>query len=365
MDSDGIDDAIEDFLSSAEETTPTETPGEAGACVGSGDIVPAPGTKRKKRASPGTKKRGWCFTLNNPSIGESNDIKRIGESGLDSAAATYLVYGREVGDEGTPHLQGYIHFRSQRAFSSVKSLLGARCHIEAANGTPAQNRTYCTKDGDSDEWGDPPAQGDRTDLASLAQSVVEQSWSLEHELSKGTVDYQVLGAGLRFGKHIEDLRNIMAKKNRRQATDDMTIIWCYGPPGSGKTKWAYDNYEGAFTYPGEPGKTWFDNYNYEKVIVIDDFRGTKRVGSDADQVPTFTFSYFLRLIDRYEMQVPVKGAYKWLCATTWIITCPWHPSEAYQSSENMGQLLRRITEIKQFTGGDYDVEDVQPAIRLS
>lgn len=350
---DVYDDAIEDFLSTQSQHS-SET------------VIPAPGgTKRKQsRGSSTSKKRGWCFTINNPTLAESNALKTLGETELEKSNIDYLVYGRETGECGTPHLQGYIHCKSQRPFSTIKKFVGDRAHIEGANGTPAQNRTYCTKDDDFDEWGQVPKQGERTDLASLAKSVVETSWSLEKELSADTIDYDVVGAGLRFGRYIDDLRNTVAKKNRRQAKDNMTVIWCYGPPGSGKTKWVYDNHPDAFTYPGEPGKTWFDNYNYEKTIVIDDFRGTKRVGSDADQVPTFTFSYFLRLIDRYEMQIPVKGAYKWLCATTWIITCPWHPSEAYQSSENMGQLLRRITEIKEFTGGGYENNDNQPAITL-
>lgn len=354
---DVYDDAIEDFLSTQSQNTPETVINET--------VIPPPGrTKKRSRPSSTSKKRGWCFTINNPSLAESNALKSLGETGLQTSNVDYLIYGRETGDEGTPHLQGYIHCKSQRAFSAIKNLIGERAHIEAAKGTPDQNRRYCIKDGDFDEWGDAPKQGERTDLASLAKSVVETSWTLESALSEETIDYDVVGAGLRFGKYIEDLRNTMAKKNRRQAKDNMTVIWCYGPPGSGKTKWVYDNHPDAFTYPGEPGKTWFDNYNYEKTIVIDDFRGTKRVGSDADQVPTFTFSYFLRLIDRYEMQIPVKGAYKWLCATTWIITCPWHPSEAYQSSENMGQLLRRITEIKEFTGGGYENNDAQPAINL-
>ncbi|KAH7821972.1 putative replication-associated protein [Monocercomonoides exilis] len=76
--------------------------------------------------------RGWAFTQNNYTEAEEQEIKRI--------ECTYKVVGKEVGEMGTPHLQGYMYFKNGRGFSSIKRELPERCHIEA------------TKDEDYYEW---------------------------------------------------------------------------------------------------------------------------------------------------------------------------------------------------------------------
>ena len=85
--------------------------------------------------------RTWCFTLNNPTPEEKKYIKEN-----DLKEFSYIIVGEEVGEQGTPHLQGYIEFENQRTFKAVKKLL-PRCHIEKAKGTGKQNRDYCSKEG--------------------------------------------------------------------------------------------------------------------------------------------------------------------------------------------------------------------------
>lgn len=93
-----------------------------------------------------SKTRTYCFTINNytPAI----------EQLVQNYPHEYLIYGREVGASGTPHLQGYIRFANARSLRSVISdtaLWGA--HWEIAKGNPQQNIDYCSKEGNVYEHG--------------------------------------------------------------------------------------------------------------------------------------------------------------------------------------------------------------------
>lgn len=96
------------------------------------------------------KSRGFCFTINNYTDKQIDQL-------LDMHA-DYIVFGFEVGAKGTPHVQGYVHFATQRYASPVRRLITG-AHWEHANGTPEQNAAYCKKDGDWYEFGELPSQG--------------------------------------------------------------------------------------------------------------------------------------------------------------------------------------------------------------
>lgn len=112
------------------------------------------------------RKKQWCWTLNNPTDDEEQHLA----DAYNAGSIVYHVYGREVGDNGTPHLQGYTAFEREITFRTVKIRLGSnRLHVEATRGTPAQASDYCKKDGDFEEFGTLPttSQGRRTDLDSF------------------------------------------------------------------------------------------------------------------------------------------------------------------------------------------------------
>lgn len=111
-------------------------------------------------AAPRLQGHRWVFTLNN---WVAEDVERLRELGRRDNVR-YIVFGREVGASGTPHLQGYLHLRRHQRFRSVKNLVGNRAHLSLARGTAAQASEYCKKDGDFEEFGDLNfQQGHRTD----------------------------------------------------------------------------------------------------------------------------------------------------------------------------------------------------------
>ena len=105
--------------------------------------------------------RRWCFTLNNYSDPDVLRLRALGEAPL----IKYLVFGRETGEEGTPHLQGFVYFEAARTLLDTKLQLGGnRFHCEIARGTTEQAADYCKKDGEFEEFGTlPVTPGKRTD----------------------------------------------------------------------------------------------------------------------------------------------------------------------------------------------------------
>ncbi len=74
---------------------------------------------------------------------------------MDPADFEYLILGKEVGDEGTHHLQGYCVFKNRKQLSGAKKHW-PRAHLEIKRGTIAEAINYCKKDDDWQEWGNVP-----------------------------------------------------------------------------------------------------------------------------------------------------------------------------------------------------------------
>ena len=88
-----------------------------------------------KTISPALK---WCFTMNNYTKDDILLIVPIFNRELKS-----FIFECEVGENGTPHLQGYIHFKTKRRPFDL--------HLPSMNwikckGTEQDNITYCSKD---------------------------------------------------------------------------------------------------------------------------------------------------------------------------------------------------------------------------
>lgn len=101
-----------------------------------------------------------CFTLNNYCDEEvealCNWLDSLGDKLL------YSIVGQEIGESGTPHLQGFIslchtHLKAKdgivRWWKSQPGL--GRAHLEASRGTDFENEIYCSKDGPFITWGEP------------------------------------------------------------------------------------------------------------------------------------------------------------------------------------------------------------------
>ena len=83
----------------------------------------------------------WCFTLNNWKEEEYNYIINTLKN-----MCSIIVIGKEVGDSGTPHLQGFFKLLvKNRPMTVLKNI--KRCHWEKCKGSDDDNIRYCKKDG--------------------------------------------------------------------------------------------------------------------------------------------------------------------------------------------------------------------------
>jgi len=100
----------------------------------------------------------WCFTLNNYTPLDVDTMRLWG------LVVKYLIFAREISESGTPHLQGFVLFKSNQTRHSLRKLW-PRAHFEPAKAASHVAAAYCKKDHDFEEFGSCPAapQG-RTNL---------------------------------------------------------------------------------------------------------------------------------------------------------------------------------------------------------
>lgn len=257
--------------------------------------------------------RAWCFTLNNYTAQEVEHVK--------SLDVLYLIFGREIGESGTPHLQGYVYLKLSR-LSAMKKLI-PRAHWEPARGSPEQASVYCEKDGDFFEKGTRPAPGARRDLDDV-RNRIDNGESMGDVVS--TANYQQIKLAEIYLKYREPKRNW-----------EPEVYWFWGPPGSGKTRHVHELCVDVYMVPDTPNLKWWDRYDGHEDVCIDDFRGS-----------SCEFTRFLKLVDRYEFVVETKGGSRQLRAKRIYITSCVHPANCWYTNENLDQLQRRLTEIKYF-----------------
>lgn len=195
----------------------------------------------------------WCFTINNYSESDEDILYKLSEA----PCTRYLIFQKEEGESGTPHIQGYVSFYTQKRLNVVKRLVGDRAHLEVARGTPQQNRAYCAKEetaipGSLKEFGEIPEQekGKRNDIEEFKATVkggCRDRKHLREEHSEIYAKYPRFceayiadnAPGISVPDHV--LRDWQWDLNEHLShePDDRTIVFVYDPVGGkGKTWFA-------------------------------------------------------------------------------------------------------------------------------
>ncbi len=287
----------------------------------------------KKKQGP--QRKHWVFTCNSP---KNEKVLRLEENATLPKGVSYLVWQLEKGKKGHEHYQGYVEFTQQHRMKWLKRHFSKHAHWEARQGTPAEASLYCTKD----------------------DTRVRGPWILG-KISKGAgarTDLVDFRDQIKAGKRKRDLweSHPVQMARYRHMYDDykrckmplrvekLTVILLVGKTGTGKTYTVHDTWkkEGYFKLPITNGTLWFDGYDMDENVLIDDFNGKySKVRLDT----------LLRILHEYPEHVPVKGSYSWWLPTNIAITSNFHPREWYDWStreEHYAALCRRIKLVMEF-----------------
>lgn len=303
------------------------------------------------------KARNQTFVLNNPyDQGRWESAQQLIEEFPKAyPSLLFACWCLEEGENKTPHWQGVACFPNPVCGKKLgRFLKGA--HVEGMKGTIKQAADYCRREGKYEDkpgrldgpWfiGNEPeqeGQGKRTDLDAAAELHYEMGGGPEADLQ---VACTYCGTWIRYGEAIKKRSQLItALRGQAKMPEPIEVIWHFGPTGTGKTRKVYE-IEGTavdtVTLSGQRECPFFNGLNGLPSMLLDDLRPENA-----------TFSFFLRLLDRYPIWLNVKGATTPRVAKRIYITSHLSPVDFANASggvaEDPRQLTRRITKVVDFS----------------
>jgi len=265
----------------------------------------------------------WCFTINNThDLDDLDGIKRW----------TYCIVGRETGDQGTPHLQGFIVYFARTRFQQVKKQL-PRAHIEKMMGTPKQASEYCKKEGDFEEFGTLPK--DYQGGASGGEKKRDNYRAMIQLAKEDKFDDIIEIDPVSYVQHYHAYKRIKQDNPQKvQNLPDVCGTWYYGEPGVGKSYKARLENEDIYD---KPLNKWWDGYKGEDCILLDDV-GLKQGDWLGDLLK--------RWADRYSFPAEQKGTTVQIRPKKIVVTSNYQIEHIFQDVTLCKALQRRFKEIE-------------------
>lgn len=217
---------------------------------------------------------------------------------------------------GSIHIQGYVEFYDKVRLSTVKKRLGSNAlHAEKRKGTRLQAYDYSRKDESPyfsskyPEWEEHGGrlvgtvhqelgkfgthQGARTDLQQMVDKIREAT--NEYDIWEETPEMY-----LKFGNNARKALALELKKkwmNKYIPNFEVHVIWGDSRTSKTRSVYALEGEENCYTpvYSESAGKFWFDGYDGERVLLINEFYGQART------------SVMQQILDHYHMRLEVKG----------------------------------------------------------
>lgn len=249
------------------------------------------------------------------------------------AKCVFWIIGKEVcPSTGQKHLQCYFEFHVRQRRSALVRILPT--FWAAANGTADENIAYCSKEGEFHRNGIPrntvaarsSAQASGGDSNAERWKRARQVIMYEEDLV--TLDDQI------FVQHYNAVKAIR-KDHMRRPNDLHWVcgqtpnVWLYGKSGCGKSRKAREDFPDAYN---KMCNKWWDGYQGEKVIIIDDF----------DKAHSVLGHHIKIWADRYCFVSEDKGGAMTIRPQVVVVTSNWSPQEIWQDEQTLEPILRRF-----------------------
>ena len=263
----------------------------------------------------------WCFTINN-----YTDDDKFWENDEQRELFKYLIVQHEVGEQGTPHLQGFLILKKKQRMTWLKSNINGRAHWEKARGTDQQAADYCRKDETHPDGSLRVEIGQlRTGTRRLEREDLEDCCIEEMEAVRDCFKQprDIAVQALMKPGFIAAF-NILTADATGPYRPNLKIITLIGRPGTGKSFTINALFPKITRAQYGNGGLWWVN-PCEKAAVIEEFNGQIKL------------QQMLKLLDPYPMSLEVKGGYRPALFEVLFITSITAPSGWYRSEEQDGK----------------------------
>lgn len=300
---------------------------------------------KKKTINNNRRSRKYQLTFNNPEKHKSCSHPAIKEKLSNWENIIYWCVCDEIAK--VPHTHLFVQFKNPVYFSSIKKTFPS-AHIEEAQGTAEENRTYIRKEGKFEgtekgttnlkdtfeEWGTMPqtGQGRRNDLANLYQMIKDGYSNVEI--------LEINPDNLLNLQHIDKARlEILASRYKAERRMNLLVTYVSGATGFGKSRYILDNHGDSNVYQVTDYKHPFDTYSGEDVIVFEEFRSDLPIGN------------MLNYLDIYPLQLPARYNNRQACYNFVYIVSNWKLDDQYhnirlEQTETWNAFIRRIHKVR-------------------
>lgn len=197
----------------------------------------------------------WAFTVWNYDDAVVEHLRNVSRE-----IVKYMVVGYETAQDGRPHLQCHVTFKSPKRRKGAKAVVMAgdhECHIDPAKDTKASIK-YCKKEGNFFEIGNSKGQGKRLDLETFKDAVI----ALEGKATLQDMRMQFSTVAARYPQFFRDFINDIANSQYPKLEGELRPwqaklkVMLDAPPHSREMIFIVDEI-------GNTGKTWFSHW-YEQ-----------------------------------------------------------------------------------------------------
>lgn len=291
----------------------------------------------RAREAP-VRRRGWFVTGNSENEAA---LDKMAEIAWETGKFSWL-YGQKErgGKKKRVHVHVVVRCKESMSMLAVKRCFGdVQPDVEVRRGTEEQcvgymeNKPEEMKMGEPWEFGERAKPGERKDV----KMMVEMAKS-------GTKWEDAIDEVPSAVRYMRAYDRILAGVVPEMVWEETILV--IGPPGCGKTRLVREETRGKgqelyVVMQSGHGK-WFDGYRGQENVLFDDFAGA---------CSKMELTLWLCLIDRYEMEVEVKGGTVWLNSRVKWVTSMFNPYSWYKwegRGEQREAIKRRFTKVIEF-----------------